>query len=104
MGSQHYRPTALAVLLSLEAGCTGGGGGAADGGADVAYQVVDICDAFTGVETACPMASPVRCFAYCEAGGCYCSAASDGAQWTCVTDISCMPDCGPLDDGCGRGP
>jgi hypothetical protein len=93
-----------AVLLLVVAGCTGGSGAGMEDGADGGYRVVDICDAFTGVDTACPVASPVRCFAYCEAGGCYCSVTPAGARWSCTVDMSCMPDCGPLDDGCGGGP
>jgi hypothetical protein len=95
---------ALAALLCLAAGCTGGSSAEADAGADAGYRTIDICDAFTGVDSVCPMASPVRCFAYCEAGGCYCSVTAAGARWSCVIDMSCTPDCGPLDDGCAGGP
>jgi hypothetical protein len=92
-------PVRLLLLLALGAGCTSGGA-AGDGGAD-APAVIDVCDAFTGVDTACPLASPVRCFALCEAGGCSCLATPHGPRWGCETDLSCVPDCGPLDDGCG---
>jgi hypothetical protein len=98
------RLSVLAALALQAAGCTGGGAAEADGGADAGYRGIDVCDAFTGVDSACPMVSPLRCFAYCEAGGCYCSVTPAGPRWSCVTDLSCMPDCGPLDDGCAGGP
>jgi hypothetical protein len=81
------------------AGCSTSGE-ASDAGADASVVVIDVCDAFTGVGTACPLESPVRCFPACEASGCYCRASTKGAVWECVTDLSCVPDCGPLDDGC----
>jgi len=94
------RITASALLLATPVGCTGGAA-APDGGVDASIVVIDVCDAFTGVDTACPLASPVRCFALCEAGGCFCRATPAGPRWACETDLSCVPDCGPLDDGCG---
>ncbi len=75
-------------------------GAVSDAGADGSYTVIDVCDAFTGVGTSCPLASPVRCFPACEASGCFCTGTHAGARWTCQTDLSCVPDCGPLDDGC----
>jgi hypothetical protein len=91
------------LLLGACAACAGSGA-SPDGGADAAVSVIDVCDAFTGVDTACPLPSPVRCFAACDAGGCFCRPTPAGARWACVTDLSCVPDCGPLDDGCGGGP
>jgi hypothetical protein len=57
-------------------------------------------DAFTGVGSACPAASPLRCFPLCEAGGCSCNETDNGPRWACVTDLSCLPQCAPLDDAC----
>jgi hypothetical protein len=71
-----------------------------DGDADDGPMVIDICDAFTGVGSTCPIVSPVLCFPLCEAGGCFCGPGDAGAVWECVNDLSCVPDCGPLDDGC----
>jgi len=67
---------------------------------DASAPGVDLCDAFTGVDTACPIASPTRCFPDCDAGGCYCRATEAGPRWACVTDLSCMPSCAPIEDGC----
>jgi hypothetical protein len=69
------------------------GGEVTDGGAD-------ICDEFTEVGAVCPRVSPVRCFALCDTGGCYCEATPQGPRWTCHTDTTCIPDCAPIDDGC----
>jgi hypothetical protein len=95
------RPLALSLALATFACSTNAA--APDGGADASIGFIDICDAFTGVGTACPLESPIRCFAACEASGCYCVGTADGPAWSCVTDLSCVPDCGPLDDGCGGG-
>ena len=92
------------AVLAVCAGCSttsssadgGEGGSSADGSS----ELLDICDAFTSVGERCPLESPVRCFPECEAGGCYCNHGDGGAVWACVTDLSCVPDCGPLDDGC----
>ena len=93
-----------AFCLGLSAGCStsasnpdGGEGGSSGDGAPA---ILDICDAFTSVGDRCPLESPVRCFPECEAGGCYCARGDGGAVWACATDLSCVPDCGPLDDGC----
>jgi hypothetical protein len=83
--------------------CHSGDDSPADAAGDAAAQVVDICDAFSGVDTSCPIASPRRCFALCEASGCFCRATPSGPRWDCVTDLSCQPSCGPLDDGCAPG-
>jgi hypothetical protein len=92
----------LLVLCALTGafGCSPSGD-AGDAGADASVTIIDVCDAFTGVGTACPLASPVRCFPACEASGCFCEPGEGGAVWACETDLSCVPDCGPLDDGCG---
>jgi hypothetical protein len=36
------------------------------------------------------------CFPFCD-GGCTCTTTASGAQWACVTDLSCAPVCSPLD-------
>jgi hypothetical protein len=93
----------LLLLRAAAAGCATSGDASdsdADSDADASDMVVDVCDAFSGVGTACPLESPVRCFPACEASGCYCRGAGDGAVWMCDIDLSCVPDCGPLDDGC----
>jgi hypothetical protein len=66
----------------------------ADGGS------YSICDAFTAVGHECPLASPFRCFPECEVGGCYCESTADGPRWGCVTDLSCIPDCAPIEENC----
>jgi hypothetical protein len=66
-----------------------------------AANLCDI-DAFTGVGTACPMASALVCFPECEAGGCTCEATAAGPRWACVTDRSCLPSCAPIDDACAE--
>lgn len=95
----------LAIALALGGtACSRNSAAGDDGGSeDAPATVVDICDAFTGVGTACPLASPVQCFAECEAGGCFCRTTAEGPQWACVTDLSCIPDCGPIDDACAIG-
>jgi hypothetical protein len=99
------------LALSLALGLALGGAAAAvlscgnneqaapvEGGTDAAP--LDLCDAFTGVGTACPRAGPFVCFPMCEAGGCFCSETPDGPQWRCVTDRSCEQVCAPIDDAC----
>jgi len=98
---------ALALTLALPGACNGNSGagddgGAADGtleGGDDASEPL-ICTEFTEAGAPCSTPSPVRCFAECEAGGCFCTATSAGPRWTCETDLSCLADCAPLDDGC----
>lgn len=93
---------ALAPALALSCNRTGGDsgeGGANDGGTD-AGEAFDLCDAFTTVGSACPSASPTRCFPMCDAGGCFCRATAGGPQWACTTDLSCLPPCAPIDDAC----
>ena len=107
MTSRARATSWAALVLGASAACAGcagcaGSGASPDGGADAPVSVIDVCDAFTGVDTACPLASPVRCFAACDSGGCSCRPTPAGARWACETDLSCVPDCGPLDDGCAR--
>src|SRR5450432_182341 len=91
---------AMAVCL-VAAGCHSEEAAPPEGGvADAAAPSFDLCDAFTGVGTACAAASPRICFPMCEAGGCFCSNTADGPRWGCVTDRSCEPACAPLDDAC----
>jgi hypothetical protein len=59
-----------------------------------------ICTEFTEAGAPCSLPSPVRCFPECETGGCSCTATAAGPRWRCQTDLSCMPDCAPVDDGC----
>jgi hypothetical protein len=56
----------------------------------------DLCDAFSGVGTSCPLPGPFECFPICD-GGCSCTATADGARWTCATDLSCLSACAPID-------
>jgi hypothetical protein len=100
---------ALALAVAGAPGCSGGSGSGGDGGpTDSTTTPVDgepaICLAFTEAGAPCSPASPVRCFAECEAGGCYCSQTPAGSRWVCVTDLSCLPDCAPVDDGCSPVP
>jgi hypothetical protein len=89
----------MVATLALVLSCSGNEQTtAADGGGDAAP--LDLCDAFTGVGTACPRAGPLVCFPMCEAGGCFCSETPDGPQWSCVTDRSCEQVCAPIDDAC----
>lgn len=97
------------ALLVLPQACNGNGGGG-DGGPpeDGPSPVIDgepvLCTEFTEAGAPCPTASPVRCFPECEAGGCYCQETAHGRVWVCQTDLSCIPDCAPLDDGCATVP
>ncbi len=82
-------------------GCGSGDAASAEAGpSDAQAPLLDLCDAFTGVGTTCPVASPIVCFPMCEAGGCFCSETPDGARWSCVTDTSCEQVCAPIDDAC----
>ncbi|HTB75673.1 MAG TPA: hypothetical protein VK762_20620 [Polyangiaceae bacterium] len=93
---------ALTSLASLAcAGCANHDSTEAEAGPADAQAPFDLCDAFTGVGTACPGASPLVCFPMCEAGGCSCSESPDGPRWGCVTDVSCQPSCAPIEgDAC----
>jgi hypothetical protein len=69
---------------------------------DAETPVFDLCDAFTGADTSCAVPGPLQCFPFCD-GGCSCSASAAGPRWTCVTDLSCVSTCTPLealDGGC----
>jgi hypothetical protein len=96
---------AAALVVSPLASCNGSSS-AADAGApvDATTPLTDgepqICTEFTEVGDPCSKASAVRCFPECEAGGCSCSPTGSGPRWTCTTDLSCVPDCAPIDDGC----
>jgi hypothetical protein len=93
----------MALCLALTAlfpGCAKNDAGADAGPTDAEPPVIDLCDAFTGVGTTCPLASPVVCFPMCEAGGCSCSDTPEGPRWGCVTDRSCEQVCAPIDDAC----
>jgi hypothetical protein len=63
-----------------------------------------LCDFFTEVGAPCPQASPILCFALCTDGGCYCEQGPSGPVWACTTDLSCLPDGGPLDDSGSNPP
>jgi hypothetical protein len=91
----------LTLVLALGSAACSRANGVADAGEDGAVMVLDLCDAFTEVGTACPLASPARCFPECEAGGCFCRATPEGPRWACDTDLSCVPDCAPIDPECG---
>jgi len=99
-------PVCSSIALSLEsAGCHGN---ESDGGEDVVAEdvivdVVTVCDDFTEAGAPCSMASPLVCFPMCEAGGCRCHATAAGPRWECTTDLSCLPDCAPIDDACLAG-
>lgn len=94
--------TRIAFLLALGLfGCSTNDATAQDGGGDAAYDGgVDLCDfdAFSGAGNACPHSSSRVCFAQCATGGCKCTQGATGAVWKCTTDLSCIPDGGPLDD------
>jgi hypothetical protein len=90
----------FSLLLGCSTSESSPDGGEGVGRSDAPPTVIDLCDAFTTVGARCPLESPVRCFPECEAGGCYCRPGEGGVVWACVTDLSCVPDCGPLDDGC----
>jgi hypothetical protein len=64
--------------------------------ADAETPVFDLCDAFTGADTSCAVPGPLQCFPLCD-GGCYCSASAAGPRWICVTDLSCISTCTPLE-------
>jgi hypothetical protein len=78
-----------------------------EGGPTDAAVAIDPCDldAFSGAGNACPFVTPIRCFAQCEAGGCFCQGTDSGPRWACTTDRSCLPACAPIDleqDGCAE--
>ena len=84
-----------AALATL--GCVNEPGAQAEAGpSDAEAPALDLCDAFTGAGTSCPLAGPLVCFPYCD-GGCSCGVAAGGPRWACVTDLSCTPACAPLE-------
>jgi hypothetical protein len=95
--------------MALPGACNGTSS-AGDGGAGTDAAISDdlseplICTEFTEAGAPCPLASPVVCFAECVTGGCSCSATPQGPRWVCQTDLSCLPDCAPIDDGCSPLP
>lgn len=99
---------ALTLTLALPGACNSNNGASGDdgGATDATTESGDdaseppICMEFTEPGSPCSAPSPVRCFPECEAGGCYCSATAQGPRWTCQSDLSCLADCAPLDDGC----
>jgi hypothetical protein len=99
---------ALTLTLALPGACnsnngaSGDDGGATDATTESGNDASEppICMEFTEPGSPCSAPSPVRCFPECEAGGCYCSATAQGPRWTCQSDLSCLADCAPLDDGC----
>jgi hypothetical protein len=90
----------MAVVLAFGVSSCSRGSSTADGGEDAGVVVIDICDAFTEVAAACPLPSSIRCFPLCEAGGCFCRPTAQGPRWECETDLSCVPDCAPVDYPC----
>ena len=95
------RLAALAVLATLAAlaalACVNEPAAPAEAGpSDAEAPALDLCDAFTGAGTACPLAGPLVCFPYCD-GGCSCGVTAGGPKWACVTDLSCTPACSPID-------
>jgi hypothetical protein len=97
----------LGLALSFGSAACNGNEGDSDGGEDayedVTVDVVTICDDFTEAGARCSMASPFICFPMCEAGGCSCRPTATGPRWACTTDLSCVPDCAPIDDSCAAG-
>lgn len=93
------RLAALAALATLAfgVGCVNEPGAPAEAGpSDAEAPALDLCDAFTGAGTSCPLAGPLVCFPYCD-GGCSCGVTAGGPKWACVTDLSCTPACSPID-------
>lgn len=93
----------VATLASMAAGvarCSSDDTSANGGDASTNDGSVDLCDlnAYTGVGKPCAYTSTRVCFQQCEAGGCKCVAGSSGPVWSCVSDFSCAPETGPLDD------
>jgi hypothetical protein len=97
---------ASVTLGAVVVACSGGSQApSGDGGSPIdATQVTDgepeICTEFTEAGAPCSRVSPVRCFAECTTGGCSCQTTPAGPRWTCVTDLSCVPDCAPVDEAC----
>jgi hypothetical protein len=80
-------------------GDAGSGDAASQPAADGAPDHYAVCDTFTKVGDPCGPAGSTICFVECDSGGCQCKpTASGGGVWTCKTDLSCVPESGPLDD------
>jgi hypothetical protein len=91
------------VWALLCAGCPSSGSGSADdSGAppqDASPDVFAVCNSFTKVGDPCGPSGATVCFPECDKGGCQCKpTATGGGVWTCTTDLSCVPEAGPLDD------
>jgi hypothetical protein len=92
------------LLANLLCACPSSGSGTSDdGGAasanDAGPDVYAVCDTFTKVGDPCGPAGATVCFKECDKGGCECKpTAAGGGVWTCTTDLSCVPEAGPLDD------
>jgi hypothetical protein len=82
------------------AGCSSDEAAPADAGPETAPGPEgDLCNGFTSVGQPCAPVSNKACFPECEKGGCFCRAGQDGkGVWSCVTDLSCYPVAGPLED------
>jgi hypothetical protein len=103
-GAAALAAAALLAATAME-GCGGDDTASPEAGpADAEPPALDLCDAFTGVGTACPTAGPLVCFPMCDSGGCFCKSTPDGPRWGCVTDTSCQPACAPIDDACTAPP
>jgi hypothetical protein len=93
---------AAITLASAGVDCSSGDDNSGDdGGGYVFDSYVEgpyFCDDFTEVGAPCPYASPTICFPLCTDGGCYCRQTANGPVWQCDTDLSCLPESGPLDD------
>ncbi|HEY8039191.1 MAG TPA: hypothetical protein VIF15_05325 [Polyangiaceae bacterium] len=94
----------LGLAASALAACSSDEAATDAGVVDATVDALDLCGSFTDVGSPCPQVSPLRCFAQCEAGGCYCTSTPSGPRWTCQSDFSCVPDCAPMDDGCAPVP
>ena len=94
----------LFIAAWLCAGCPSSGGGdtSSSGGpapADAGQDVYAVCDTFTKVGDPCGPTGSTICFPECDHGGCLCKPnGNGGGVWTCTTDLSCVPEAGPLDD------
>src|SRR5579859_6600594 len=104
---QRLAALACVTVAAVAVACSAGSQAPSDAGAPVdANALTDgepaICAEFTEAGAACSRVSPVRCFAECVTGGCSCTATPAGPRWTCITDLSCVPDCAPIDDACGQ--
>src|SRR5262245_56192991 len=84
------------ALVAVCACSTEESGAPADAGGDVLGEP---CQYFTHSGDVCPVPTKQVCFPECTTGGCACRAGADGVlRWSCVTDLTCVPESGPLDD------